>query len=81
MPDWFDEPDIIISEMDLHVGGWCDSGHKAPILFRRSGPDSLEEPTRFFKVDISGKNFHGIYCEPCLIIANHVSKLKKQGKL
>lgn len=80
MADWFDEPDITISEIDNHVGSWCDSGHKAPTLFRRTGPDSPEEPIRFFQVNIFEK-INGIYCEPCLIVANHVSRLKKQGKL
>jgi len=78
MPDLFDAT-LTIIEVDNHVGGWCDSGHKAPSLFRREGPNSPESPTRFFS--IHHESIDGIYCEPCLIIANHVARLKKQGLL
>lgn len=73
----FDEADQTISEVENHVGGWCDSGHQAPELFRQAGPGSPELPTRFFLV--KNRQIEGIFCEPCLIIANHIAKLKKQG--
>lgn len=73
--------DIDIIELDNHIGGWCDSGHKAPSLFRREGPDSPELPTRFFQVHVKISAINGVYCEPCLIVANHVARLKKEGKL
>jgi len=71
--------DLIFSEVNEHISGWCDSGHQAPATFRREGPGSPELPIRFFSV--SGLNMHGIYCEPCLIVANHLARLKKQGVL
>lgn len=73
------DADVVIEQLENHVGYWCDSGHKAPELFRRTGPESPEEPTRFFRVCCS--SLTGIYCEPCLIVANHMGRLKKQGKL
>ena len=49
--------------------GKCSSGHYAP------------EGTRFFAV--SGETLEasrtGIYCEPCLIVANKLAALKKEG--
>ena len=78
MPNLFDA-DLTISEVDNHISGWCDSGHKAPLLFKREGPESPELPTRFFAMTYTSIN--GIYCEPCLIVANHIAKLKKQGLL
>lgn len=79
MLDGLLDADIVIEQIDEHVGGWCDSGHKAPAQFRRAGPESTEEPTRFFHFRSASVN--GIYCEPCLIVANHLANLKKQGKL
>lgn len=81
MPNLFEEPGVIISQLEEHVGGWCDSGHKPPPLFRREGPDSPELPMRFFHVNVPCKNVAGTYCEPCLIVANHMARLKKQGNL
>jgi hypothetical protein len=66
------DADITISEIDNHIGEWCDSGHKAPLLFRRNGPTSPELPIRFFS--ITSKNFSGIFCEACLIIARALKK-------
>ena len=73
----FGHADIVISETDPPINGLCASGHKAPETFRREGPDSPELPTRFFHVHTP--TLSGIYCEPCLIIANHTARLKKQG--
>jgi hypothetical protein len=71
--------DISETEVDPPLGKWCASGHTAPETYKRSGPDSPPEPTRFFLVQVS--DICGIYCEPCLVIANHISRLKKQGKM
>jgi hypothetical protein len=71
------DADLTQKEVDPPLEHWCASGHCAPISFRRSGPDSLEEPTKFFHV--TGHGIDGIYCEPCLIIAHHMSKIQKQG--
>ena len=75
------ETDIDIIEIDEHIGHWCDSGHKPPILFRREGPESPELPTRFFHVRVKSGGIDRIICEPCLIITNHMARLKKEGKL
>lgn len=69
--------DLIQKEIDPPCNKWCCSGHVAPPLFRRSGPESLEEPTRFFMV--TGNGINGIYCEICLIIAHHRARCIKEG--
>lgn len=72
-------PDLSIKQVENPVNNWCDSGHKAPALFRRSGPNSDLEPIKFFQ--IVNKNINQIVCEPCLIVANHLAKLKKENKI
>jgi hypothetical protein len=73
------KPSVIYKEVKPPDGYWCDSGHVASKTFRRNGPGTEEEPTKFFKV--SGPNIPGgIFCEPCLIIANHLAKKKKEFK-
>ena len=69
---------LTFKEVDRPDDGICDTGHVAPDEFRRGGSDSPSEPTKFFKC--SGV-IQGTYCEPCLMIINHVAKLKKEGKL
>ena len=70
------EADLIQKETEPPFNNWCASGHCAPKLFRRNGPNSPEEPTRFFH--ITGKGINGTYCEICLIVANyHASQNKK----
>lgn len=72
--------DLAIKQLDEPpLGNWCDSGHKAPEFFKKDGPDSEPVPMRFFVV--KNKNIHQTVCEACLIVANHMAKLKKQGKL
>lgn len=73
------EANFVQREIEPPIHKWCSSGHKAPDIFRRTGPDSPQEPIRFFEV--TSPEINGIYCEPCLVIAHHMSKLKKQGKL
>lgn len=68
--------DLTQTEVEAPITKWCACGHTAPEFYRRSGPDSPQEPIRFFHV--IGKNINGIYCEPCLVIAHHVAKIKKQ---
>jgi hypothetical protein len=65
------------TEVDAPFNKWCASGHVAGETYRRSGPDSPAEPTRFFLVQAG--DICGIYCEPCLVVANYVSRLKKKG--
>lgn len=68
--------DLTQREVDPPFNHWCSCGHAAPLFFKRSGPNSTPEPTRFFQVD--GPNISGIYCEPCLIIANFASFQNKK---
>lgn len=74
----FLEADLVQREVDNPCDNWCASGHRAPALFRRSGPGSAEEPIRFFHV--TGHGISGIYCEPCLIIAHYMARQQKEGK-
>jgi hypothetical protein len=71
----FHKADITFAELAPPMDNWCDSGHFAPVEFRRSGPESLSERTRFFKV--SGRGLKGTYCEPCLVIANHMANAQR----
>lgn len=70
--------DLSIKQVQVPQDLWCKSGHKAPEKFKRNGPRTRSLSTRFFQV-VSEKNpnVNGIYCEPCLIIANAISKHKK----
>jgi hypothetical protein len=70
--------DITVKEITNHSNRECCSGHIAPEFFKREGPDGPEEPTRFFHV--IGNGINGIYCEPCLIIANYLARQKKKEK-
>jgi len=50
---------------------WCHSGHFAPEVFAREGPGTEPQPTRFFSVVARATPaVNGVYCEPCLILAN-----------
>lgn len=71
--------DLTQEEVETPRERWCAAGHQAAETFRRTGPDSPAEPTKFFLV--TGHGIHGIYCEPCLVIAHHMAQLKKQGKM
>ena len=62
--------DIITREVDAPQGRWCSSGHFAPEKFQ-------DKPTRFFAVSSSIAPIDGVYCEPCLIVANHVARKKR----
>jgi len=73
----FLDADLTFEEVDKPLNEWCASGHKAPEFFSPAGPDSPSGPTRFFRV--KHKDISGIYCEPCLIVANHIARCKKQG--
>lgn len=71
--------DLVQEEVEPPFNRWCCSGHVAPETFKREGPNGVAMPTRFFRV--SGKGVNQIVCELCLIVANHMAKLKKQGKI
>lgn len=65
------QADFFLKEVPTPPNRWCRSGHQAPASFRREGPTGIAQPTKFFMV-VSDKNpkVDGIYCEPCLIVAN-----------
>lgn len=74
------EADMSMGEVNSPPLGICASGHSAPAVFRREGPDSPEEPTRFFQVSKRDKSSGkivclGVYCEPCLIVANAMARM------
>lgn len=71
------EADLVQREVDTPLNRWCACGHCAPETFRRQGVGSPAEPIRFFHVE--GKEISGIYCEPCLILANWITAQKKKG--
>lgn len=60
---------------------YCKSGHIAAKEFRRNGKDSELELTKFFSVSITNNpSLCGIYCEPCLILANAVKDQIKKSQ-
>jgi hypothetical protein len=69
--------DLTVKEVSPPPGLRCRSGHTAPTLFRREGTQAPEEPTKFFQVSCShNPEVNGIYCEPCLIVANAMNRLR-----
>ena len=68
--------DLTIERIDNPISMWCDCGHKAPTSYKNG---ATEIPTRFFSV--KHKDGIGIYCEVCLIIANHFAQKQKQNLL
>ena len=72
----FSNVELTVKEITQPLTKWCSSGHFAPDMFKRKGPDYPEEPTKFFQ--ITGKGIDGIYCELCLIIANYVAQQNKR---
>jgi len=74
------EADLIINQVQAPYDCWCRSGHVSPKEFRRGGPETELLLTRFFQVTSKkNSNVDGIYCEPCLIVANAISNKKKMG--
>lgn len=71
------EADIIFKIVEPPLNKHCSSGHIAPDTFRRNGPGSPEEPIRF--IQVSGK-INGLYCEPCIVIANWLAAQRKLSK-
>lgn len=67
-------PGMTVKEVLPPAGLYCRSGHTAPKQFRRAGTQAPEEPTKFFQVTCSDyPGVEGVYCEPCLIVANAMS--------
>lgn len=74
----FGRADMEVKEVEAPTTLWCKTGHAAPARFRRQGTTAPEEPTKFFKVTCShSPHVNGVYCEPCLIIANAMSSKNK----
>lgn len=71
--------DLVYQEITCPAGQWCDAGHVAPKEFRRDGPASPLEPTRFFRV--TGLGIDGIFCEPCLIVVNWIARRKRKKEV
>lgn len=62
---------LTIKQVSIPYERWCASGHFAVEKFKNF--DLNEElPTRFFQV--TSEKISGIYCEPCLILANFLSR-------
>jgi len=72
--------DLTIKQVNPPQDYWCKSGHVASATFLQK-ESNKQVSTRFFQV-ISKKRpaVDGIYCEPCLIIANDMANSKKQIK-
>lgn len=66
---------ITYKEIEPPDNRYCCTGHVAPEKFKRN-PNGEKEPTKFFHVTGDERFPHGVYCEPCLIIANFLAKQK-----
>lgn len=72
-------PDMTVREVPAPFTLRCRSGHVAPELFRRTGTKGPEEPTKFFRVSSdTHPEVDGVYCEPCLIVANAMAGPKRR---
>jgi hypothetical protein len=70
---------LTVAEVDPPASRYCASGHTAPVTFRREGANTPELPTRFFQITaVDRPAVNGIYCEPCLMIANALADKKKK---
>jgi hypothetical protein len=76
-----DKAKLVFKEVSAPPTRWCSSGHHVPApdepngSWRREGAGSVLEPIRFFEA--SGEGLDGVYCEPCLCIANALAREKK----
>lgn len=71
----FKKADITYKQVE-NYDYWCDTGHYTKKTFKRNGQE--EEKIKFFKV--ISNNLCGIYCEPCLIVANYMIRQKRKVK-
>jgi len=75
------KPDLTMKEVPPPHNRWCQAGHCAPDRFAREGTGSALEPTRFFQVGSKANpNVNGVYCEPCLIIANYGARKTRETR-
>lgn len=69
--------DMVVREVLPPPGLQCRSGHVAPEKFRRAGTMAPEEPIKFFQISSAyHPEVNGVYCEPCMIIANAMARKK-----
>lgn len=73
-----DKPDLTYKQVEMPSNRWCASGHIAPEEFKTE-ENGEPKPTRFFHV--IGNGINNIYCEPCLIVANYLSRQNKKKKV
>jgi hypothetical protein len=68
---------MTVKEVPVPFNRYCKSGHQAPVKFARRGTQFPEEITKFFLVSSDQyPEVNGVYCEPCLILANAMTRLK-----
>ena len=65
--------DLTQKEVDAPPDRYCSSGHNLGVLAAYRN-----KPVRFFQV--SGKGVDGVYCEPCLVLANYVARRKRAAR-
>jgi hypothetical protein len=71
--------DLQVKQVPATHGRWCSSGHTAPESWSREGRGTPPLPTAFFQVTgVGDHNVRGIYCEPCLMVANAMARQKKR---
>jgi hypothetical protein len=70
-------PDVTVTEVVAPHGLWCSSGHVADSEWTREGAGAKSAPTRFFRVVSVKHNVYGVYCEPCMTLANAMASHKK----
>lgn len=69
--------DMVVKQVQNPHGDWCKSGHVGSKTFRIEGASGKESPTRYFQVTSdNAPDVNGIYCEPCLVIANAMKAQK-----
>lgn len=71
----YQKADLVVKEVQPPQNHWCKSGHKAPATFHRDGLAGINQLIKFFQIaseKMPGVN--GIYCEPCLIVANAMKR-------
>lgn len=74
------EQNITFKEVEIPNNYQCDSGHKAPKLYKRNGPESDLLPIRFWHM--TGCGINKVICEPCMTIINYLiqQRMKNNGK-
>jgi hypothetical protein len=70
---------MTVKEVSTPPNRYCHSGHEAPEWWHRGGTKAPLERTKFFQVSCdSNPSVDGVYCEPCLVIANAIAGQQKK---